>query len=515
MPTSMRRKTVLIFALAFALLISLGAIILQESVQEKLGQAYYVICLSIIGCILVLLAGYTWDRTLVRQIRDIGSTARTQAQIDADDTPVDPDETASGHDEIVGLARQIERMAQSLQKTEASYRAIVEDQLDLICRYRADGKLTFVNGAYLRFFGKKRAELIGQRFTLHELGLPARDFQGELPESASFEHELSSADGRRITHVWTHRAIKDSDGRVMEFQAVGHDITVRKEAEAALVRAKDAAESADRAKSEFLAIVSHEIRTPINGVIGFTKLLRETPLNSDQRGFVDMISTSGLTLEALISDILDMSKIEAGKIEIDHTPYALRRSVEEVITFFTPKARAAGLTLHTNIDADVPPVVNGDPNRLRQILVNLVGNAIKFTERGHITVTVSCGRGGNLEDNTRREVRLFFGVSDTGIGIPAEKISQLFRPFSQVDTSASRRRGGTGLGLIISKRLCELMGGAISVESEAGRGSTFRFTILSDYDRSVDTNPPVEPARNTHSLTAHSAVPFPRAAQAT
>jgi PAS domain S-box-containing protein len=237
----MRRKTVLIFALAFALLISLGAIILQESVQEKLGQAYYIICLSIIGCILVLLAGYTWDRTLVRQIRDIGSTARTQAQIDADDTPVDPDETASGHDEIVGLARQIERMAQSLQKTEASYRAIVEDQLDLICRYRADGKLTFVNGAYLRFFGKKRAELIGQRFTLHELGLPARDFQGELPESASFEHELSSADGRRITHVWTHRAIKDSDGRVMEFQAVGHDITVRKEAEAALVRAKEAA----------------------------------------------------------------------------------------------------------------------------------------------------------------------------------------------------------------------------------------------------------------------------------
>jgi PAS domain S-box-containing protein len=514
MPTSMRRKTVLIFALAFALLVSLGAIITQESMQEKLGQSYYVICLSIIGCILILLAGYTWDRTLVRQIRDIGSTARTKTK-EVDETPFDIDSGDSGHDEVMGLARQIERMAQALQKTEASYRAIVEDQLDLICRYRADGKLTFVNGAYQRFFGKKRAELIGQRFMLNELGLPSRDFQGELPESASFEHELSASDGRRVTHVWTHRAIKDSDGRVMEFQAVGHDITVRKEAEAALVRAKDAAESADRAKSEFLAIVSHEIRTPINGVIGFTKLLRETPLNTDQRGFVDMISTSGLTLEALISDILDMSKIEAGKIEIDHAPYALRRAVEEVITFFTPKARAAGLTLHTNIDADVPAVVNGDPNRLRQILVNLVGNAIKFTERGHVTVNVSCGRGGNIDDSSRREIRLFFGVTDTGIGIPADKISQLFRPFSQVDTSASRRRGGTGLGLIISKRLCELMGGAISVESEAGRGSTFRFTILSDYDRSIDSNPPMEPARNNHSLTAHSAVPFPRAAQAT
>jgi PAS domain S-box-containing protein len=510
----MRRKTVLIFALAFALLISLGAIITQESMQEKLGQAYYVICLSIIGCILILLAGYTWDRTLVRQIRDIGSTARTSAKVE-DEPPLDLDDTDSGHDEVMGLARQIERMAQALQKTEASYRAIVEDQLDLICRYRADGKLTFVNGAYQRFVGKKRAELIGQRFMLNALGFPSRDSHEELPESASFEHELNSADGRRVTHAWTHRAIKDSDGRVMEFQAVGHDITVRKEAEAALVRAKDAAESADRAKSEFLAIVSHEIRTPINGVIGFTKLLRETPLNTDQRGFVDMINTSGLTLETLISDILDMSKIEAGKIEIDHAPYALRRAVDEVITFFTPKARAAGLTLHTNIDADVPPVVNGDPNRLRQILVNLVGNAIKFTERGHVTINVSCGRGGNIDDSSRREVRLFFGVTDTGIGIPADKISQLFRPFSQVDTSASRRRGGTGLGLIISKRLCELMGGAISVESEAGRGSTFRFTILSDYDRSIDTTPPLETARNNHSLTAHSAVPFPRAAQAT
>jgi PAS domain S-box-containing protein len=514
MPTSTRRKTVLIFALAFALLVSLGAIILQESMQEKLGQAYYVICLSIIGCILVLLAGYTWDRTLVRQIREIETTARTKSKLENDEPAIDLDDE-SAHDEVIGLARQIERMAQSLQKVEASYRAIVEDQLDLICRYRADGKLTFVNGAYQRFFGKKRSELIGQRFSLHEAGFPSRDFQGQLPESSTFEHELAAADGRRITHAWTHRAIKDPEGNIMEFQAVGHDISVRKEAEAALIRAKDAAESADRAKSEFLAIVSHEIRTPINGVIGFTKLLRETPLTTDQRGFVDMIGTSGLTLEALISDILDMSKIEAGKIEIDHTPYAIRRAVDEVVTFFTPKARAAGLTLHTNIDVDVPSVVNGDPNRLRQILVNLVGNAIKFTERGHITVNVSCGRGGNIVDSNLREVRLFFGVTDTGIGIPADKIGQLFRPFSQVDTSASRRRGGTGLGLIISKRLCELMGGAISVESEPGRGSTFRFTIRSDYDRSADTAPPIEVGHRNQALTPHSAVPFPRTAQAT
>ena len=487
----MRRKTVLIFSLAIALLLALAAIITQESLQERLGQSYYVLCLALIGCILLVLAGYAWDRQLVQQLRELGTTtrAKAQSQIEAEspgllEIPVEDE----GHDEVIGLARQIERMAQSLQRVEASYRAIVEDQADLICRYRADGKLTFVNGATTRFFGKKRQELLGQRFILNELGFPARDFQGKLPESTTFEHELLSADGKRITHSWTHRAIKDPEGNIMEYQAVGHDVTVRKEAEAALTRAKEAAEAADRAKSEFLAVVSHEIRTPINGVIGFTKLLRETPLSAEQFGFVDMIGSSGLTLEALISDILDMSKIEAGKIDIDHAPFALRRSVEEVVTFFTPRARSAGLSLSAKIDEDVPTVVNGDANRLRQILVNLIGNAIKFTEHGSVSVTLSCGRGAMIEGQNRRELRLFFAVTDSGIGIPAEKMNQLFRPFSQVDTSASRRRGGTGLGLIISKRLCELMGGTISVESEPSKGSTFRFTVRTDYERTGETN---------------------------
>jgi PAS domain S-box-containing protein len=492
MPTNpMRRKTVLIFSLAIALLLALAAIITQESLQERLGQSYYVLCLALIGCILLVLAGYAWDRQLVQQLRELGTTtrAKAQSQIEAEspgllEIPVEDE----GHDEVIGLARQIERMAQSLQRVEASYRAIVEDQTDLICRYRADGKLTFVNGATTRFFGKKRQELLGQRFILNELGFPARDFQGKLPESTTFEHELLSADGKRITHSWTHRAIKDPEGNIMEYQAVGHDVTVRKEAEAALTRAKEAAEAADRAKSEFLAVVSHEIRTPINGVIGFTKLLRETPLSAEQFGFVDMIGSSGLTLEALISDILDMSKIEAGKIDIDHAPFALRRSLEEVVTFFTPRARSAGLSLSAKIDEDVPAVVNGDANRLRQILVNLIGNAIKFTEHGSVSVTLSCGRGAMIEGQNRRELRLFFAVTDSGIGIPAEKMNQLFRPFSQVDTSASRRRGGTGLGLIISKRLCELMGGTISVESEPSKGSTFRFTVRTDYERTGETN---------------------------
>jgi signal transduction histidine kinase len=268
----------------------------------------------------------------------------------------------------------------------------------------------------------------------------------------------------------------------VEYQAVGHDITARRDAEAALLRAKEAAEDADRAKSEFLAMVSHEIRTPINGVIGFARLLGDTPLTPSQRESVAMIHSSGLALEKLIGDILDLSKIEAGKVEIEHAPFSPAKCVEEVSAFFADQARAAALKLDLQIDATVPPVVNGDEGRVRQILVNLVGNALKFTERGGIAIQLSCSRSEAGDGTARRVARLFFAVSDTGVGIPQEKVNLLFQPFTQVDSSARRRREGTGLGLLISKRLCELMGGTISVESQRGEGSTFRFSVLTDYE---------------------------------
>ncbi|HTJ78166.1 MAG TPA: ATP-binding protein [Rariglobus sp.] len=388
-------------------------------------------------------------------------------------------DTDEVHDEVIGLARQIERMAQALQKLEASYRAVVEDQVDLICRYASDGRLTFVNGAYSRFLGRKRQELLGQPCALFSEGLMSAN--GTLPDAATFEHAWLDSENTHVIHAWTHRAIKDSSGNVIEYQAVGHDVTTRKEAESALLTAKEAAESADRAKSEFLAIVSHEIRTPINGVIGFGKLLHDTPLTAEQRTFVDMITTSGQTLETLISDILDLSKIEAGKIELEHAPFALRDCIEEVVHLFGPRARAAGLSIKTSVAPGVPIIINSDHGRLRQILNNLVGNAIKFTERGGIDVSVECSPGTPHADGIHRDVRIHFTVRDTGIGIPADKLDQLFRPFSQVDTSAKRRRGGTGLGLIIAKRLCERMGGAISVESRIDEGSTFYFSIQADY----------------------------------
>lgn len=485
------RKTFFILALTISIMVAFGSVVWvvihDDELRERLGSLWYVLGLSMIGCVLLVLTAYVWDRTMMQRLKTLRNTVAVSSDIE------EPEVEETEHDEIIGLARKIERMAQALQKTEASYRGIVEDQVDLICRYRLDGRLTFVNSAYAEAFGRKRAELVGQQFPLFMPGGAIGD------EPYTFERELDLPDGRHRWLMWTQRAIRDDQQNVLEYQAVGHDITLRKEAEAALLHAKEAAEAADRAKSEFLAIVSHEIRTPINGVIGFAQILADSPLSPEQREQVEIIKSSGHALEKLIADILDLSKIEAGKIEIESAPFALHRCVEEVLAFFQPRARSAALALQANIDPDVPQIVNSDEARLRQILTNLIGNAIKFTDRGGITVNVSCVRGEPVSmQDTRRTLRLFISVTDTGIGIPAEKLSRLFKPFSQVDSSSERRRSGTGLGLIISKRLCELMGGSISVDSKPGEGTTFRFSVLSDFERS-DT---VFPAPLRHSQPA-------------
>jgi PAS domain S-box-containing protein len=468
----MKRKTTFVLILAFALILAWGAIITDEQVRNHLGGTLYIIGFAITGCMLLVLAMYAWDQTISKTLKSIHDTTDS---IQSDEHGDMGDESDS--DEIIGLARKIERMARSLQQVEASYKGIVEDQPDLICRYKSDGKLTFVNGAYARAVNRKRLELVGTDFPYFAPGAAIAD------EPYTFESEMLFDDGRRLWIRWTQRAIKDDDRATMEYQAVGHDITERKEAEAALLRAKEAAEAADRAKSEFLAIVSHELRTPINAIIGFSKMLFSTTLNLDQREQVEMINSSGLALEKIIADILNLSKIDSGKIDIEHAPFSLRQCVQDICAFFAPKARSLALALDFKVDPGVPEIVNSDESRIRQILTNLVGNALKFTERGGVTLEVSCARGEPLEPGSKRRVaRLFFAVKDSGIGIPADKLDHLFLPFSQVDTSTTRRRGGTGLGLIISKRLCELMGGTISVESRPAEGSTFRFSILTDFE---------------------------------
>ena len=256
-----------------------------------------------------------------------------------------------------------------------------------------------------------------------------------------------------------------------------------------------AAETASRAKSEFLAAMSHEIRTPMNGVIGFTDLLAETKLSVEQRGYVDIIRNSGQTLLSLINDILDFSKIEADRLELEQAPFAVRELVHQTLTLLGPRAGPKGITLRQVIHPDVPQQVVGDVTRLRQVLLNLAGNAVKFTEAGEVCVEVTRLelRVSDPDQHSAGETMdLHFTVRDTGIGIPPDRVARLFQAFSQVDSSTTRRYGGTGLGLVIAKRLCELMGGGIHVESTPGFGSAFHFTVRVGMAALVPSTTPLE-----------------------
>ncbi|MGC4064713.1 MAG: ATP-binding protein [Polyangiaceae bacterium] len=307
----------------------------------------------------------------------------------------------------------------------------------------------------------------------------------ETKETLQLEHSIIRADGVRRFIAARVEIVRDDSGAPVKFFGANQDITERKQAEAALLasnrslheataRAKELAEQAERAnlaKSEFLANMSHEIRTPMNGIIGMTELLLDTRLEGEQRKYAEIARNSGRALLGLLNDILDLSKIEAGKLVIEKVEFRWRDLLEQTVAAHILRAGEKGVAFSLEIDESIPVLGNGDPGRIRQVLDNLIGNAVKFTMTGGIGVSV------RVDETSSEETTVRFVISDTGIGIASDKLPLLFQKFSQADASTTRKFGGTGLGLAISKQLSEALGGAIGVESRIGQGSTFWFTV--------------------------------------
>jgi PAS domain S-box-containing protein len=384
-----------------------------------------------------------------------------------------------------------------LRKSEARYRGLVDSQGDIIFRKNADGLLTFINGAFSEAFDVEAGLATGTVFkpTLIS-GLPAQHVQSKLlkaPHRIKYDQQIQTAKGPRW-YSWEDFAILSKQGTIQEVQSVGRDITDRKMAENELASTRDQAETANRAKSMFLASMSHEIRTPMNGVLGMTRLLLDTELTQEQKSYARAVDKSGKALLSLIDEILDLSKIEAGKLQLEMEPVILADLVENVTELLAPRAHAKGIEIASVIDPRVCLPIKGDDNRLRQILLNLVGNAIKFTDHGGVRIEVSLLPGGQ-EDNEGTSAsanssgeepdRIQVSISDTGIGMKQSVLEKIFEQFNQADSTLSRKYGGTGLGLAISKSLIERMGGTIDVKSEVAQGSTFTFWLPYETQRSV------------------------------
>jgi PAS domain S-box-containing protein len=414
-----------------------------------------------------------------------------------------------GSDELSAVADGINRMLagvvesrRALTKSEARFRTLAENLPDVVSRYDRQLRYVFVNRRIEDITGIPADNFMGR--TDRELSMP-EDLVGywkdvlrrvfDTRQETTLEFVYPSAKG---SLYFESRLMPElaADGTVQTVLAINRDITDRKRTEEALretnlqleeatARANQMAvlaNLASSAKSEFLANMSHEIRTPMNGIVGMTSLLLDTELTREQREYADIARSSANSLLVIINDILDFSKIEAGKVDLEIVDFDLEVLLDELSDLVAFKAREKALEYVCVVEPRVPSLLKGDPGRLRQVLVNLIGNAIKFTGKGKVSVTVG------LEDEEARRARMRFEVKDTGIGISEEKLGLLFQPFTQADASITRKYGGTGLGLSISKKLVSLMGGAIDARSVEGAGSTFGFTAV--FEKRTERNRP-------------------------
>ncbi len=378
-----------------------------------------------------------------------------------------------------------------LRRAEENYRGIFENVAEGIFQVNPAGQYLNANPAVARLYGYD---------STHEFMEDIRDFGRaqqvnparradmlyhlqQYGRVTDFESEIYRRDGTTAWICESIHAMRDEVGEISYFEGTVHDITSQKYAAAAQAQARDEALQSAQVKTDFLSMMSHEIRTPIHGIIGMTGLLLNTEMKADQQELVHLIASCGDNLLSLINNALDFSKIEAGCLELDNQPFALRPCLKEVVDLLSVQASAKGVTLNAEVDPRIPEVLVSDVTRVRQILFNLISNSAKFTPKGgRVDLVVT---GHQLTEHVENHGHVgaidpwlfHFTVRDTGEGIPEEKLHRLFRPFSQVDASISRKHGGTGLGLAICHRLCEMLGGGIWLESEVGVGSNFEFTI--------------------------------------
>jgi PAS domain S-box-containing protein len=447
--------------------------------QGQVSQLYFVGSLAIAGLVFAIVVMLLLEKTVVSRLSGLNTSVAAIASSGDASAHVD----CPGNDELSHLGGAINHMLESLQLSqkqrqlaEERYRTFMNNIPAVAVIKDAEGRIVYINEPMARIYKIKLKDVVGKTsadWIPAEIAerIRVRDQKALSTKSlVQSEEVIPTPDG--ILHHWlSFRFPLEGPNGELLVGTVAVDISLRKKAEADLQEAKEMAESANRAKSEFLANMSHEIRTPLNGVVGMTELLLGTDLTSEQQEYLETVKLSADSLLTVINDILDFSKIEAGKIDFEMIDFDLRETMEMTMKTLAFRADEKGLELLCDIASEVPEAIRGDSTRLRQIVVNLIGNAIKFTDAGEIALIVSPvqGEGGDR--------LLHFTVSDTGIGIPADKRKAIFEPFTQADTSTTRKYGGTGLGLSISIRLVAMMAGKMWVESEPGAGTKFHFTV--------------------------------------